>query len=221
MTVKHNTVNRWLIYAAGMLVQNFGLYLNARCGLGTSALLGVAYVLGLAVNISFGDASIVVFAVYIAAQFLVRGKKHRQWRDILQLPVALFIGEVFNLLDLVIPVAVIQSSMVLRVAALLCAVTFNGIGATLAVNMRLIPSPGDGIVQALSDRFGVELGKMKRIMDCSMVALAAALSLVLFGRIEGVGLGTLAAMFAVGKIVSIVNGLVGPRIRAAAGMDQE
>ena len=147
--------NRWLIYILGMLIQNFGLYLNARSGLGTSALLGVAYVGGMAAEITFGDATIVVFALYILAQFIVRGKKHRQWRDILQLPVAVLIGEAFNLLDLVFPVAAIQSSMVLRVVAMVCAMTFNGIGATLAVNMRLIPSPGDGIVQALSDRFGV------------------------------------------------------------------
>lgn len=212
-------VARWLIYIAGMLIQNFGLYLNARCGLGTSALLGVAYVLGQHWDVSFGDATIVIFAIYILAQFVVRGRKHRQWRDILQLPVAIFVGEVFNLLDLVIPVESIQSSLVLRVGTLLCAVVFNAIGATLAVNMRLIPTPGDGIVQALSDRFGVELGKMKRIMDCSMVALALVLSFALFGRMVGVGVGTLVAMFTVGKIISFLNGRIGAPIRAAAGMN--
>ncbi len=211
---------RWGIFTSGMLIQGLGLYLNARCGLGTSALLGVAYVLGLYWGVSFGDATKVIFALYILAQFVVRGKKHRQWRDILQLPVAIAIGEVFNLLDLVIPVEVIQSSWPLRLLALACAVTFNGIGATLAVNMRLIPSPGDGIVQALSDRTGMELGKMKRIMDCSMVAAAVVLSFLLFGRLEGVGLGTVVAMFAVGKIISRCNALFGDKIRTAAGTQQ-
>ena len=60
-------VTRWLIYVAGMSVQGLGLYLNARCGLGTSALLGVAYVLGLYWNVSFGDATKIIFALYIAA----------------------------------------------------------------------------------------------------------------------------------------------------------
>lgn len=212
--------SRWLIYIAGMLIQNLGLYLNARCGLGTSALLGVAYVLGLRWSVSFGDATKVIFGVYILAQFLVRGREGRQWRDLLQLPVAVFAGEVFNLLDRVVPVAALQSHMAVRVLALACAVIFNGIGATLAVNMRLIPSPGDGIVQALADRTHMELGKMKRIADCSCVALAVALSLVLFGRVEGVGVGTLVAMFGVGKIVSLCNGLFGGRIRAAAGLER-
>ena len=217
---KKQLQKRWLIYVLGMLVQNFGLYLNARSGLGTSALLGVAYVGGMAAGITFGDATIVVFALYILAQFIVRGTKHRQWRDILQLPVAVLIGEAFNLLDLVFPVAAIQSSMALRVVAMVCAMTFNGIGATLAVNMRLIPSPGDGIVQALSDRFGMELGKMKRIMDCSMVVIAAVMSFALFGRLEGVGIGTVIAMFAVGKIISLCNRLFGDKIRSAAGMNR-
>ena len=212
--------NRWLIYIGGMLIQNFGLYLNARSGLGTSALLAVAYVGGIYWGISFGDATIVIFSLYILAQFLVRGRKHRQWRDLLQLPVTLFVGEIFNLLDLIFPVALIQSSMVLRVIALVCAMTFNAIGATLAVNMRLIPTPGDGILQALSDRFGVELGKMKRILDCTMVAVAAAMSFLLLGRLEGVGIGTILAMFVVGKIISRCNRLFGARIRAAAGLEQ-
>lgn len=211
---------RWGIYVAGMSIQGLGLYLNARCGLGTSALLGVAYVLGLFWNVSFGDATKVIFAVYILAQFVVRGWKGKQWRDLLQLPVAIFIGEVFNLLDLVIPVEAIQQSWVLRILVLLCAVTFNGIGATLAVNMRLIPSPGDGIVQALADRTGMEMGKMKRIADCTLVVAAAILSFVLFRRLEGVGIGTIVAMFAVGKIISFCNRLFGDKIRTAAGMQQ-
>ena len=211
---------RWLIYVAGMSIQGLGLYLNARCGLGTSALLGVAYVLGLFWNVSFGDATKVIFAIYILAQFVVRGWKGKQWRDLLQLPVAIFIGEVFNLLDLVIPAGILQSSWPVRIAALLCAITFYGIGATLAVNMRLMPSPGDGIVQALSDRTGVELGKVKRMTDCTLVVTAAILSFVLFGRLEGVGIGTIVAMFLVGKIISKCNGLFGAQIRAAAGMDR-
>ena len=97
--MKNNKLmTRWLIYVAGMSIQGLGLYLNARCGLGTSALLGVAYVLGLYWNVSFGDATKIIFALYIAAQFVVRGWKKKQWRDLLQLPVAIFVGDVFNLL---------------------------------------------------------------------------------------------------------------------------
>jgi len=211
---------RWGIYVAGMSIQGLGLYLNARCGLGTSAMLGVAYVLGLHWNVSFGDATKVIFAIYIAAQFVVRGWKGKQWRDLLQLPVALFVGEVFNLLDVVFPTALVQSSWPLRILTLLCAVTFNGIGATLAVNMRLMPSPGDGIVQALADRTGMEMGKMKRIADCTLVVTAAILSFILFGRLEGVGIGTIVAMFAVGKIISLCNRLFGDKIRTAAGIQR-
>ena len=217
--MKNNKLmTRWLIYVAGMSIQGLGLYLNARCGLGTSALLGVAYVLGLYWDVSFGNATKIIFAVYVAAQFLVRGWKGKQWRDLLQLPVALFVGEVFNLLDAVFPTALVQSSWALRILTLVCAVTFNGIGATLAVNMRLMPSPGDGIVQALADRTGLEMGKMKRIADCTLVVCAAVLSFALFGRLEGVGIGTVIAMFAVGKIISVCNRVFGDKIRTAAGM---
>ena len=37
---------------------------------------------------------------------------------------------------------------------------------------------------------------------------------------RGVGIGTIVAMFAVGKIISKCNGLFGDKIRTAAGMQQ-
>jgi len=213
------TRNRWLIYGGGILIQNVGLYLNARCGLGTSALLGVAYVGGLAWNISFGNASLVIYCIYILTQLIIRGK-NRQWRDLLQLPLALMISRVYNLLDLVLGAAVIQANVIRQILALLMGICLNGIGATLAVNMRLIPTPGDGLVQAFSDRFGVELGLMKNIVDISCVTLAAVMSLAFLGRLDGVGIGTVAAMLLVGRIIFLTNRLIGDRIRAAAGMQK-
>ena len=61
---------------------------------------------------------------------------------------------------------------------------------------------------------------MKRIMDCSMVVIAAIMSFALFGRLEGVGIGTVIAMFAVGKIISLCNRLFGDKIRSAAGINR-
>ena len=55
-------------------------------------------------------------------------------------------------------------------------------------------------------------------MDFSMVVIAAIMSFAIFGRLEGVGIGTVIAMFAVGKIISVCNRIFGDKIRIAAGM---
>ena len=49
-------------------------------------------------------------------------------------------------------------TMALRTAVLLMSVILVGTGAALSLDMRLIANPGDGLVQAISDRTGIELG---------------------------------------------------------------
>lgn len=216
--MKGKEINRWLIYLSGMFILTFGLYLNARCGLGTSALLAVAYVGGEAWGVSFGDASLVVYMVYILGQFLVRGK-NRQWRDLLQLPVGVGISLFFNLLDMVLPYEAFQSTLTSKILVLLCAIVCNGVGAALSVNMRLVPTPGDGIVQALSDVTGKEQGVMKNYFDILSVTTAVVMSFVLLGRLEGVGIGTLAAMLLVGRVISLMNRLFQEKLLRCAGME--
>ena len=216
--MKRETINRWIIYLVGMLILTFGLYLNARCGLGASALLAVAYVGGQAWGVSFGDASLVVYILYVLGQFLVRGK-NRQWRDLLQVPVGLAISQIFNFLDLVLPYESFLNSRFTQLLVLAGAILCNGIGATLSVNMRLVPTPGDGIVQALSDVTGKEQGRMKNIFDICSVTTATVMSFVLLGRLEGVGLGTLAAMLLVGRVISIMNGLFQEKLLRSAGLE--
>ena len=217
--MRNKTVNRWIIYLVGMLLLTLGLYLNARCGLGTSALLSVAFVGSQVWDISFGNASLVVYFIYVALQFVVRGK-HRKWSDLLQIPVGLAVSQTFNLLDRMLPYARFQDTLGSQLLVLACALLLIGVGTSLSVNMHLVPTPGDGIVQALADRFHKEQGLMKNITDCTCVALATIMSLLLCGRLVGVGLGTVAAMLGVGRVVWLTNKLVLDKIRAAAGLTQ-
>lgn len=217
--MKRETVNRWAIYLTGMLILTLGLYLNARCGLGTSALLAVAYVGTQVWDISFGDASLVVYVLYVLGQFLVRGKKYRQWTDLLQIPVGLLVSQLFDLLAVLLPYEASEHGIWSKLSVLLCAVVCVGVGAALSVNMRLVPTPGDGIVQALADVTGKEQGIMKNIFDISSVAVASVMSLVLLGRLEGVGIGTLAAMLLVGRVISAMNGLFQEKMLRAAGLE--
>ena len=60
-----------------------------------------------------------------------------------------------NALSVLIPA---PDTMALRTAVLLMSVILVGTGAALSLDMRLIANPGDGLVQAISDRTGIELG---------------------------------------------------------------
>ena len=80
-----------------------------------------------------------------------------------------------------------------------------GVGAALTLDMRLVASPGDGIVQAISDRSGLELGLTKNIVDICCVAFTCVLTLVCARHIIGIGIGTLAGMLGTGRVIAIFN----------------
>lgn len=78
--------------------------------------------------------------------------------------------------------------------------------------MRLIANPGDGLVQAVSDRTGIDLGLSKNIVDITCVTLTCILSMTVSHRILGVGIGTLIAMIGIGRVMAFVNRLFGEKL---------
>ena len=52
---------------------------------------------------------------------------------------------------------------------------------------------------------GARFGTVKTCFDLSLVAIALVLSLVFFGGIRGLGLGTVISAVAVGKVVNLFN----------------
>ena len=78
--------------------------------------------------------------------------------------------------------------------------------------MLLIANPGDGLVQAVSDRAGIDLGLSKNIVDITCVTFTCVLSMIKTHRILGVGIGTLIAMIGLGRVIAFVNKLFGERL---------
>ena len=92
-----------------------------------------------------------------------------------------------------------------RIVYLFLAVILTGAGIVLTLSMRLIPNPGDGIVQAISDCSGKSVGIMKNILDTVCVFITVIVSLIFTGRIVGIGFGTIIAVIFVGRVVAVFN----------------
>ena len=114
-----------------------------------------------------------------------------------------------NVLSAWIPAA---ETMAARIAVLLISVILVGTGAALSLDMRLIANPGDGLVQAVSDRTGIDLGLSKNIVDITCVTITSILSMTVSHRILGVGIGTLIAMVGIGRVIAFVNKLFGEKL---------
>ena len=97
----------------------------------------------------------------------------------------------------------------------------TGLGVVMSVDMRLVPNPGDGIVQTIADRSGKSLGLTKNLFDIGCIVFSVTLGLICRGKLIGIGIGTLVAMLGVGRAVALFNLLLWRPMTKAAGLKPE
>lgn len=208
---------RVLLYAVGMVILAFGITLNTKTGLGVSPIISVAFCISEIWHLNFGDMTFALYALFVAAEFALRGRRSH-WYDLLQLPLSLAFSRLLNLFAAVLPYDSSVHGFLTNVLLLLAAVTLTGVGVSLTVNMKLIPNPGDGIVQAIAERIGWEQGFAKNVFDVGCVTVTILTGLLVAGRVIGINIGTLVAMIGVGRVVAVTNRLFKNRMCAAAGV---
>ena len=98
------------------------------------------------------------------------------------------------------------------------AIFLTGLGVAMTVNMRLVPNPGDGIVQAIGDKIGRDQGFTKNVFDVCCVCATIAVGLICSGKVVGIGIGTIAAMIGVGRAIAVVNHFSKEKMLTAAGL---
>ncbi len=211
------TVNRWIIYIIGMLILAMGLTLNTKAGLGVSPIISLSYAVSELWHFNFGDMTFVLYSLFVVGELILhRGR--RLISDLCQLPLSLIFSRVLNLYAALIPYEAEQEPFWMNFLLLMLAIICTGIGAAVTVNMKLVPNPGDGIVAAVGEAIGREQGVAKNIFDVCCVASTCVLGLAAAGRIVGVGVGTVAAMIFVGRVISLVNHISRERMCRAAGL---
>lgn len=218
---------RVLFYLAGLLILALGLTMNTKAGLGVSPIISISYSVSTIWGHNFGDMTLVLYSAFVAVEMVLHGLSARRAKaqgtlpqrplaavwllDALQFPLSLLFTRFLNWFGAGIPDLVSQcqgsfwGTLPGRVLFLLGAIVCTGIGASLSLNARLIPNPGDGIVQAIADQAGKSVGLCKNCVDVACVACTAVLGLTAAGQPVGIGLGTLLAMAGVGRVIAVFN----------------
>ena len=218
-------VLRIALYLLGMLSLSVSLTLNTKVTLGVSSIISVAHCVSVLTGCSIGDTTLLWYILLIAAQIVLHlRRKAPNWKqviafDLLQLPVSLVFTRFMNLFADAIPVfetaypGTFWGGIAGRLCLLVLAIVLTGIGAALTLNMRLIPNPGDGIVQAIADYFRKPMGTAKNLTDLCCVALTAAVSLCFAHKIIGIGVGTLLAALGTGRVIALFNRFFAARLQ--------
>ena len=227
---------RIFFYVAGLLILALGLTLNTKAGLGVSAIISVSYSLSVVMGKNFGDMTFVIYGVFVLIEIILHmvrisryesmegqalknaGRTDRRLvllMDVLQLPLSLVFTRFLNVFSDYIP-----GSYVLRLLVLIVAIILTGIGAAMSLNMRIIPNPGDGIVQAIADCAHKSVGFTKNCFDLLNITISTLVGLLLAGGLVGVGIGTVLAVIGVGRSIAVFNHFTYEKMAELSGVQE-
>lgn len=206
---------RVFYYLLGMVVLAIGITLNTKTNLGVSPLISIGYAVSQVAGLNFGNMTFVVYAIFVAIQFLLR-RKNARWKDLLQLVVALVFSQLLNLFSAILSYE--PPTLPGKLIMLVGAVVLTGIGAAITLTMEIIPNPGDGLVSAVADSFHIATGLAKNLCDGVSVVLTLIVGLVFAHQIIGIGLGTLISVLLCGRVMAVYYHTLMNPMRQLAGL---
>ncbi|NEG88520.1 YczE/YyaS/YitT family protein [Bifidobacterium aerophilum] len=197
-------VKRMLCFLAGIAIEAFGIALITKSDLGTSPISGIAWVTTLRFpHISFGLTTFAVNVIFVLIEVVLL-RRDFHVIQYLQLAVTFWFSAMIDvgmfMLTWFVPVAWWQ-----RWCGLLLGCAILALGICMEVAPGLIMVPGEGVVNAFSMVTKARFGTIKVCFDVSLIIVAAVLSFAFFGRIEGLGVGTVVAAVITGQIVNLLN----------------
>lgn len=243
--MNRQSINRIIIYLLGLLILAFGISMNTKAGLGVSAIISVSYSISLVTGINFGNTTLGLYTFFVVLEIILHFIRIRRYTrenhhaiahlrsrdfklvflmDILQVPLSIVFTRFLNVFSVFLPDCSQfgepgLTRFVIQFCALLVAIVCTGIGAAMSLSMRIIPNPGDGIVQAIADCFKKEVGLTKNCVDIVNIIISTMIGLVCVGHLAGVGIGTVCAVIGVGRVIAVFNHFFYNRMIKCAGLE--
>ena len=196
-------VERWAWFVIGVFINSFGIALITKAALGTSPISSLPYVLSLEFPLTLGMFTFIINMLFIVIQPLLLKDEFKpfQWLQILvNVAFSAFIDVGMALLSWFVPTSIIEQGIALLLG---CAVLGFGVSIEVAPNVLLVP--GEGAVRAISIFTHKRFGSCKVAFDSTLAGIALVLSLVFFGYLNGIGVGTFISAVLVGNVVNFCN----------------
>lgn len=242
--MKKQRIYRGGFYILGLLILAMGLTLNTKAGLGVSPIISVSYSISTIFQLNFGDMTLVLYSIFVVAELFLHSIRERRRRikgaealaqarkkdlklillmDVLQIPLSLIFTRFLNVFGSLLPDFSSDTEglqeLPLRLLVLILAIILTGVGASMSLSMRIVPNPGDGIVQAIADCIHKNVGFTKNCFDLFNITVTIILGLTLAGHLVGVGIGTVVAVIGVGRIIALFQHLAGEKIVELSGVE--
>lgn len=200
---------RLIIYFSGMVSVSLGIVLCAQCGLGISPISSIPFVIKELCPLTFGTLTMLFHLINISLQMILM-KRVNDIKVLLQIPVAFMFGWLIDLIKTFITVD--QSSLLMKALALAFSIFFTAFGMVLMVHMNLVQNPPDGFVKISAEVSKKEFGNVKIMYDVCCVLISVGIGMIFLHKPFGMGIATLASALLVGRLVTILNKILGKRL---------
>ena len=188
-----------MAYIIGILTLAFGVTLMEKANLGISMVVAPAYLISLKFKfLTFGMAEYIMQAVLLILIFLLVGKFKLSY--CFSFVTALIYGIVLDCFMWLmgnVPVDTLMTRILFYILGML----FCAIGVSMFFHTYLAPEVYELFVKEISRKYGININKFKIGYDCMSCLVAVIMSLIFFGYIRGVGIGTVFCALLNGYII--------------------
>ncbi|WP_420314615.1 DUF6198 family protein [Blautia massiliensis (ex Durand et al. 2017)] len=174
-----------------------------KANLGTSPISSIPYVLSLNFPFTLGNFTI-FFSIFLIVLQLIILRKNFKLEHILQIPVSIIFGYFIDL-TMILFSWVNPEAYIMKIVYLLIGCLILGAGVYMEVLADVVMLPGESFVRAIVLTWKTNFGTTKICFDVSMSVIAAVLSFVFAGRLDGVREGTVIAALLVGFIARLIG----------------
>lgn len=195
-------------YLMGIMLLAIGNSLCAFGDLGMSMVVAPAYVLHLALSeifpwFSFGVAEYTVQALVIISLIIMT--RRVKIRFFLSFATTLIYGLFLDVFMVV--TALLPSLMWLRIVAYAVGFAFGSAGVAVLFTTYFPPGLYEVLVQEIVNRWHGKLGVVKTVYDICSLLVAVAMTLLIFGTLRGIGVGTVICAFLNGTLIHVFGKL--------------
>ncbi len=193
-----------LSYVLGLVIMAFAASFTEKAGFGMSMVVAPAYILHLKVSellpwFTFGVAEYVFQGLLIIITVIVM--RNFKLSYLFSFVTAVLYG---TLLDgaMAIVAYLPENSFAIRLLWYALGTVLCSFAVSLFFHTYISPEAYELIVKELSQKFNLNINKVKTAYDCTSVVLAVVMSFIFFGFgvLEGVGIGTV--------FCALINGLL-------------
>lgn len=202
-----NFIIRLGVMMAGITAVAFGIALSRATDLGLGAISTIPGVLNYAIpGITLGTFTFAFNILLVLLQIVILRRRFHA-AQLLAIPFLLVFSAI---IDFFVPfcMAIPFANYPLRLLGSVVSCAFIALGVWLQTKGALVLLPGDGFTWSVSSVTGWEFGRTKVITDCTLLSIAAVISLIMMGGLFGVREGSIMAALLIGFVIRGFNRLV-------------